>query len=382
MKETTKFCIENKTFVVSSKVETENRHELLVQSAPRPYKAIFSEQRETFVDIHALLTDTNNCLLVDEKVFDLYKKNFNFDVKRIFKAPATETFKTLEGVTQVLNFLQDNNFTKGETLVVVGGGIIQDVGAFVAACYKRGIKWIYYPTTLLSMSDSCIGSKSSINYGNAKNQLGLFSAPREVVINPNFLRTLEFIDLQSGLGEILKLLAIGGKDFLNIYMQHVKDGRVDDFGNYVKLIFASLSVKKAVIEADEFEFGCRKSLNYGHTLGHAIETLSNYEISHGQGVVIGMVLVNQLSNQRNLFEDVENAQLKQLCFELLNEEVISLVHHLDIGRLKLLISKDKKTEGGVATLVVLRAFGKVGFLKLPIDQLLLDEISVIIKENF
>lgn len=382
MKEIAKFSIENETFAVSSNVENAGNQELIVQSAPQPYKAIFSDQKDPFIDIHALLTGNNNCLLVDEKVFDLYKGGLKFDPGKVFKAPATEDFKTMDGVMEVLNFLQCNNFTKGETLIVVGGGIIQDVGAFVAACYKRGVKWVYYPTTLLSMADSCIGSKSSINYGNAKNQLGLFSAPREVIINPNFLKTLEFVDLQSGLGEILKLLAIGGKNFLNIYMQYVKYGRVDDFGNYAKLIAAALSVKRAVIEADEFEFGHRKSLNYGHTLGHAIESLSNYEISHGQGVVIGMMLVNELSNKHNLFEDVENAQLKQLCFELLNEKVISLVHHLDIGKLKLLISKDKKTEGGVATFVVLRAFGKVEFLKLPIDQSLLDEISVIIKENF
>ena len=155
------------------------------------------------------------------------------------------------------------------------------------------------------MSDSCIGGKAGVNYKGAKNQLALFSAPNEVIINPSFINTLEKKDIQSGLGEILKLYITGGPAMLSTYDRCIKNGTIVNKDDAKSLIMGALAIKKAVIELDEFELNIRKALNYGHTLGHAIESISNYAIPHGVAVVVGMMLVNQMSCERGLLARAE-----------------------------------------------------------------------------
>src|SRR3989338_5607310 len=196
------FVVDQKTLVCS--LELLQSNEFTVQSVPRPYKVTWDSNANPCDTVNTVLaSNPNNLLFIDEKVFQLYGQNICHPEDKIFKAPAMEQFKTLDGVTQLFDFLYSRNFTKGETLVVVGGGIVQDVAAFASACYKRGIKWVHFPSTLLSMCDSCIGGKTGINYRDTKNQLALFSAPHAVIINPNFLATLDKADIKSGLGEIL-----------------------------------------------------------------------------------------------------------------------------------------------------------------------------------
>ena len=177
--------------------------------------------------------------------------------------------------------------SKKNKLIVIGGGITQDVGGFAAAIYKRGINWIFIPTTILSMTDSCIGSKVSINRG-SKNMLGLFGAPNKIFISDYFLNSLSKHDITSGIGEALKLSLIGGiqsyKYFLDQYNKK----------NYINIIKISSLIKKQLIEYDEFDENERRVLNYGHTIGHAIESVSNYFIPHGIAVLIGMYVINML----------------------------------------------------------------------------------------
>ena len=313
------FLIDEKVFFCDPDFSAANQ--FTIQSIPKNYTVVFESDHTPFVHINQLLNENKkNLLLIDKNIMQLYKPQFAIDERKIFLAEALESCKTLETVMSVLDFLQKNQFTKSETLIVVGGGIIQEVAALAAAMYKRGIVWMHFPTTLLSMCDSCIGGKASVNYRGIKNQLGLFSTPTKIYIYPAFLKTLSDEAIVSGLGEILKSCIIGGEYFLNCYRRSVINGKVKSWDDYVLLIKAALSVKKSVVEADEFESNHRRAMNYGHTVGHAIESLSQYAISHGQAIVLGMMLENVLSCQRGLLGQQELKKLNQLCLDLMTKK--------------------------------------------------------------
>jgi len=214
-------------------------------------------------------------------------------------------------------------------IVVVGGGLIQDLGSFVSSIYKRGLPWVYFPTTLLSMADSCIGSKTSLNT-TAKNKLGTYYSPSAVYINTTFLNTLDNNQLKSGMGEILKLCKIGNA----LYMY-----KKLDISNLIKL---SLIIKKSVIEVDLYDKGIRKGLNYGHTIGHAIEVLSGYAVPHGIAVVHGMLLMNAI------FEHSDPV-FEKYCLELVDKAV---PYGMSFSSIKSIIDQDKKSDGSSITCIV------------------------------
>ncbi len=381
MSEMTSFVIDQKVFVSDQAIGNNGSFE--VTSALRPYVVSWDESLHPTEKINTLLAENpKNILLIDEKVYDLYGKFLEVDASRVIAVKATENYKTLEGVCQLFDFLYCAGFTKAERLIVVGGGIVQDVGGFVAASYKRGIKWSYFPTTLLSMCDSCIGGKASVNYKEAKNQMAIFSAPSEVIIHPAFLRTLTCADIQSGLGEILKLCAIGGEYYLNIYQKYVIKGKVNDFSDYKKLILMSLGIKRAVIEEDEFELHYRKSLNYGHTLGHAIEVMSDYCIPHGIAVTVGIMLANALSVRRGFLSEDDAYRINQLCLMLLDNNVVKIMSQLKVGQLLELLKNDKKVEGNQIKFIMLEKIGKVFFAKIKLDKQFEQEVKDVIGNIF
>ncbi len=374
----TEFLIEGKKFFMPE--DFSSKTDFVVKSVPQDYPVTIKNNPDIVEEIQQLLdSNERNLLLVDERVYGLYFKDLKIDENRLYKAKATEEFKTLEGVVDVVAFLEKNEFTKGEKLIVIGGGIIEDVGAFVGAAYKRGIKWVYYPTTLLSMCDSCIGGKTGINHHGVKNQLALFSAPCEVVINIAFLKTLSEFDIKSGMGEILKLLVTGGKTPLQVYIDNVVNGKVKNFESYKPLILSSLAVKKAVVEEDEFEKYYRKSLNYGHTVGHAIEALSNYKIPHGQAVIMGMVIVNKIAMDRGLLNQEDYELTQTLSKELLGK---SILKEVNLNGLDKLLKKDKKTTGNLVNFVIISELGDTKFLKIELDEKLTAEIEQIILREF
>ncbi len=368
----TQFIVEDKTFYLHDNYRQEAKYE--IKSCPTPYTVEIYENDNILEQIKIKLDkNPNNVLVVDKNIKELYFKNLDIDKSRIFTVEPDEEFKTLtNGVLKLIDFLADRNFTKKEELIAVGGGITEDIAAFVGACYKRGIKWTFYPTTLLSMCDSCIGGKTGINYHNAKNQVALFSAPKEVHININFLKTLSDYDIKSGMGEILKLLVTGGEEPLKIYKDCVLTGKVKDFKYYKDLILTSLAVKRAVVEEDEFEKYYRKSLNYGHTLGHAFEVLSNYKIPHGQAVIIGMLIVNKMAFDRNLLNKDDYEDIKKLSNELLGKVDTK---NISFEKLENLLKNDKKTEGNEVNFVIIKKSGDTKFLKLPLNAQLMSEIK-------
>jgi len=376
-----KFKIQDKEFSVPENYA--GLFEFEVKSSPRPYKVNWKDEADLSAGINSVLSENpNNLLLIDKAVHELLGAKLAAPKERIYIVESTEEAKTLEGCMSVVDFLQGRNFTKAETLVVVGGGVVQDIGAFVGAVFKRGIPWVFFPTTLLAMCDSCIGGKTGINYKGAKNQLALFSAPRSVIINPEFLKTLPERELKAGLGEMLKLHTTGGMEMLKDYEVRVEGGKIKEFGDYRPLILGSLMVKKAVIEADEFELDLRRSLNYGHTFGHALESVTDFAIPHGQAVALGMILVDELSALKDILPAEEKTHVQKLCLDLIDGDITAHVKRLQAGELVELLKKDKKTLGTKVNLVVLKHIGETIFVQVPLGATLAEEVKNIITKVF
>jgi 3-dehydroquinate synthase len=252
--------------------------------------------------------------LVDSNVDRLYREEFRKlapPARRIL-VEATEEQKSLEKLPPIVIECISKGLKRNGHLVVIGGGVLQDIGCFVASVLFRGIAWSFVPTTLLAQADSCIGSKSSINVGPYKNQIGTFYPPACVLMVAGTRRTLPWDEIRSGLGEIIKLQLIAGPQ---AYAELVSDlaGVTQDSGHQVisKWVGRSLSVKKAFIEEDEFDRGKRNILNYGHTFAHAFESSTNYAIPHGIAVIIGILVASHLSWHIGWLAEADYRDLKK-----------------------------------------------------------------------
>ena len=217
---------------------------------------------------------------------------------------AVESKKNLDSVAHIVEQLRYHGCTRQSQVVAIGGGIVQDLTTFSASCYMRGIRWIYCPTTMLSMVDSCIGGKSSINVGRYKNIAGNFYPPEEVVIDTRFCNTLGHDQMVEGLCEAAKISYAASDDVFNTYLVLSGDGtNRRSAGRLEKLIHHTLETKKRFVEEDEFDQGIRLLLNFGHTFGHAIEGGSSYAISHGIAVGLGMLAAEYCSVRLGYLEE-------------------------------------------------------------------------------
>lgn len=366
------------THDLSLSTEVVHEQAFMVASIPRPYRVAVDSSTDPCVSIQACLaTDPKNILIIDQNVYALYGKDIDWPDARIFQIPATEEFKSMEGVLALYDFLHLHQITKRETLVVVGGGITQDISAYAAATYKRGLNWVFFPTTLLAMSDSCIGGKAGVNYRGSKNQLALFSSPKEVLIHTGFLKTLAEKEIQSGLGEILKLCITGGQDLVDFFQESLRAGAAKQVDGLQPLIMSALAVKRAVIEVDEFEQGIRKGLNYGHTLGHVIEAMTEYAIPHGIAVVIGMIIVNQMSFEQGLLSQEHCLAINTLCLNLIDAKSRALLKSLNTQDMMSRLQQDKKVSGDSVTLIMLHAPGHLGFVAVTMDKNLEQRLQTI-----
>jgi len=227
-------------------------------------------------------------LIVDENVLSVTKELFVSPYLSIYVEVSEET-KTLNTVQSILEKLADARITKSDLIVAVGGGALQDLVTLVASLYMRGIDWIYVPTTLMSMLDSCIGGKSSINIGNHKNVVGNFFPPRQVYIEPNYLKTLDLVDIAAGISEGVKICFASRKETAQNFQELINAWQASHENQIIlQAIFLSLKTKKWFIEIDEFDKKERKLLNFGHSFGHALESGTNFAIPHGIGVFVGM----------------------------------------------------------------------------------------------
>ena len=359
-----RFKVDNKNFILKSNLPTNFN----VKSNLKDYKVIW-QNGSLKKNIKTLFKDSKNLFLIDRKVFNLYFPNMS--KKNIFLMSARENLKNVNQSIKFTDFLIKNNATKQTNVIVIGGGIIQDVGAFACAMFKRGIPWTLIPTTLLSITDSCIGAKTGLNYGNTKNIHALFSAPEKVIINLEFLSTLKNDDIISGIGESLKLCIIGGKNSFKIFDDNISESLKSVKSlNQKRIILTSLYIKKAIIEYDEFEFNHRRSLNYGHSLGHAIEILSNYKIPHGISIIFGILIENQISyNKFGMAKKEVEIILETIKKIKIPKKYIVELNNIEFNRIDEILTRDKKTIGKILKIAIPTSnIGVLKFCNQPINK--------------
>jgi len=292
---------------------------------------------------------------------------------------ADERHKNLAEIDRILGEFSDHGLTRGGSVIALGGGVVQDLGTFAASVYMRGISWTYAPTTLLAMADSCIGGKSSLNVSRAKNLAGNIYPPASVVVDPEFIATLETEDVIAGLGEAVKIAFCAGPEVFGSYLHHY-----DDRAHWEPLIEGVLCAKKWFIEIDEFDRAERRLLNFGHTFGHALEAATEFSVNHGVAVVIGMLGAAAL--RRELFEtDGSDAPLREHCKVLLGgvPELGPRLERADMARFIAAFLKDKKhPPDGLR--VVLPKCGAIGVeeVSLPRSAAVLEAVEAALLEAF
>lgn len=254
----------------------------------------------------------------------LFSKNYQVTA---LPAPDGEECKTVNFLSRVWNVLQQEGFGRQDTVVALGGGALCDLSGFAASTYLRGINLVLAPTTLLAQVDAAIGGKNGINLGAGKNLSGTFYFPQAVLIDPDFLSSLPPKQLTSGLAEIIKYALIeetvaeqssykkGPRPLLEVLEQNLSSSFAFDNPVMTGLLTSCIKMKLAVAAADPLEDNLRRCLNLGHTLGHALEKASNYELLHGQAVAIGLIFACQLSVKRNLISLDELDRLKRLVIQ-------------------------------------------------------------------
>lgn len=357
--------------------------EIFVNSMPRPYCIHFSASSNSlsFSWLNDILKQGSNVLFIDQNVYKIALSHLSLrEIAPVFLFDAIEDHKNINSALDLCNFLQNNGVNRGSMLYVVGGGITQDIGAFAGAMYRRGIPWTLIPTTLLSQTDSCLGSKSALNFSGTKNLLGLFSAPRNIIIDTNFLNTLSDNELLSGLGETLRLTITGGEESFSVLEDTIDGAMSHSTDDLEYLIKISLSVKKAVVDADEYELDLRRSMNYGHSIGHAIEALSDYRIPHGTAIAMGILIVNAISANRGLLPKEQEKRIAIIARKIISEKQWHILAGLDYNKLLFLLANDKKTIGRTLKLIVLEYIGKIIFIDLELNQDGIDEIINAIKQ--
>lgn len=276
----------------------------------------------------------------------------------ILTVPEGEKYKTLQTASSLYDFLIKYNYARETIIVALGGGVIGDLTGFVAATYMRGVPFVQVPTSLLAMVDSSVGGKVAVNHPLSKNIIGSFYQPKLVLADIECLKTLPDEELRAGFAEVIKYGMIWDEEFFDFISENIEEIFSLDTNVLEQVVRRSCEIKAKVVEEDEREFEIRTILNYGHTIGHAIESLTNYRIyKHGEAIAIGMVVAARISQYLEMLdEDSVNKQLYLIKKSLLPSIIPPNLDTQDIiERLK----KDKKVKGGKVRFVLPEKIGKV-----------------------
>ena len=302
-------------------------------------------------------------VITDDTVNDLYGervenslKEAGFDVvKYVF--PHGESSKCADTLIKIYDFLCENSITRTDCLVALGGGVVGDITGFAAATFLRGMDFVQIPTTLLAQVDSSVGGKTAIDLKGGKNLVGSFKQPVCVICDPDVLRTLPPEIFSDGMGEVIKYGMIRDPELFDVIAEHNRE----TVWNVLEDIIAKcISIKRDVVEADEFDTGERMILNFGHTLGHAIESYYHYETySHGSAVAAGMCMMADRTC------DKETAERLRKCVQAYD---LPVSVPADIKELVPLCGKDKKRAGGQLRFIVCRNIGKAEIHTMPFDS--------------
>jgi 3-dehydroquinate synthase len=268
-----------------------------------------------------------------------------------------ESEKNITTCVEIWSILTELGADRKSVLINLGGGVITDIGGFVASTFKRGIDFINIPTTLLAMVDASIGGKNGVDLGNLKNQIGVINSPKMVLVDTVYLNTLPQNEMRSGLAEMLKHGLIADAN----YWGEFKDLSQSDFADFDVLIHRSIEIKNEIVTQDPTENGIRKALNFGHTLGHAIESYfleneNKNSLLHGEAIAVGMILESYISWQKKLISETEYDEIKKVIaaiFEKIPFEENDIQPILD------LLIHDKKNEYGKIQFSLLDGIGAI-----------------------
>ncbi len=320
----------------------ENSYDIVVQ------RGILGKAGEHF--------DLNRRVLVvtDSGVPEIYAKTLGKQCKSpiICTVESGEASKSIETFEKLLHTMLENGFSRKDCVVAVGGGVAGDLSGFVASAYMRGVDFYNIPTTLLSQIDSSIGGKTAINFGGIKNIVGAFYQPKKVLIDPELLKTLPDRQISNGLAEAIKMALTSDSELFEIFENEDIEENID------KIIIRSLNIKKSVVEQDEKESGIRKILNFGHTIGHGIESSVNMEdLYHGECVALGLI---------------------PMCSETIRPRVINVLKKcnlyniidFDWNKISEVMIHDKKADGDAVSVTVVNEIGKYEIRTMKCSQII------------
>ncbi|MBR5987168.1 MAG: 3-dehydroquinate synthase [Clostridia bacterium] len=302
-----------------------------------------------------IVSDTHVAPLCAEGVADeLVYRGFE---PSIFTFDAGEESKNLKTYTDLLAFLAEEGFTRTDTVLALGGGVVGDLAGFAAATYMRGIHFVNMPTSLLAAIDSSVGGKTAVDLPQGKNLVGAFYQPELVLFDTDFMKSLPYDEIRNGLGEGVKYAVLEGGEIFDILSSGLTSENLEDF------IALSVDAKRRIVEADEKEGGLRKLLNLGHTVAHAVETLTEFVVPHGVAVAYGVRVMARLACDRGELAEEEFFKIEELLLE--NDLALELN---PIEELIPFFSADKKKAGKTLTLVTIAGIGDCRLTDVDIED--------------
>ena len=329
----------------------ENSYNILIE------KGLLSKLGEELKKIYFgekifIITDENVDKYYGDKVKDELDKA-GYKTRKMVLTPGEET-KSFSTLPSIYNELLDFKLTRKELIITLGGGVIGDLGGFVASTFLRGVSFIQIPTSLLAQVDSSVGGKVAVDLEKGKNLVGSFYQPKAVFIDPDVLNTLPEKFYKDGMAEVIKYGCIKDRDFF--YMLKSLKSREEVMNNIEDILYKCCYIKKSVVERDEKDLGERMLLNFGHTLGHAIEKYYNFTgYSHGEAVAIGMYNISLKSEDEGITEKGVSEEIKEI---LINYDLPYEVDIKDNNKIIDTISLDKKNIGSVLKVILLKSIGE------------------------
>nr|WP_314835344.1 3-dehydroquinate synthase [uncultured Flavobacterium sp.] len=287
----------------------------------------------------------------------------------IIEFDAGEANKNIDTCVEIWKVLTELGADRKSLVINLGGGVVTDLGGFVSSTFKRGIDFIHIPTTLLSMVDASVGGKNGVDLGNLKNQIGVINVPKMVLIDTQYLETVPQNEMRSGLAEMLK----HGLIYDKAYWEQFLDLKAIDFADFDALIYRSVEIKNEIVKQDPTEKNIRKSLNFGHTLGHAIESyfLENENkttLLHGEAIAVGMILESYIALKKDFINEAEYFQIKSAIKSIYNDIIFE---ENDIEPILELLIHDKKNEFGTIQFALIEGIGKIKINQLVENELIL-----------
>lgn len=355
-----------------------------IRTKSKNYKVIVG--KDTISKFASELSDIEGkkLFIIDRNIYRLHKSKLTGILNKgndrftiIFRS--TEKNKSLSSIKKIYETLVKNRFSRNDSIISIGGGIVGDVSGFVAATYMRGINFYQLPTTLLSMVDSSVGGKTGVNYSNIKNIIGSFYQPQKVYADTSFLSTLPYPEIVSGSGEIFKYAFLSDDENYKFIREELRKILTQNYFDE-KLIVRCIELKASVVESDEQEkTGLRKILNLGHTFAHAFESSLNFRIKHGEAVIAGIFASLIVSEKTGLISKNDlNKYITDFYYLPLNKKILTADKNVIIK----FMQSDKKSLNGKINLVLVRKPGEI-FIDFQVSEKLikftLQKLSEIIR---